>query len=723
MVITYANTLDEFQTQRDRSSPIYGVSNTNTITNTLNYIISQTKKGIFIKIYDNRIVNFIVFNVRNNVENSWGDRIICDPKYFASMSSFLHHVAKKTRAAFSEDFIELNTKLWRCNNGLLRYEKPEVDNRKNVECIYDMFINLCLHNKIQNVEFFVNKRDFPLKRIGNFEPFHHIWDSKRAPLKEHCYNEYAPILSQCTESDFCDIPIPTFDDWARACEFEDGTRFQDSRLGKIFVPVDWKKKKNMAVFRGSSTGIGTTSKNNVRMKLVKMCEKFPSLFDVGFTRINFRPRKQYKNPYIQTVEEHFKLVSPLSLQEQIQYKLIINVEGHSAAFRLSSELVSGSCVILVESKWILWLKEFIKPYVHFVPVKSDLSDLVTQTRWCLDNDEKCFEISQNAAKLSYSLLSKRGMLEYLQNILNGWRKSACYSPRPVYSFSQTAVSDALSSIKVPGLVLNSAGDALNTQESKVLFCLTVLHSNEKYKLNFNNSVIGFSETRKKRCLTFTIEGSFYQLWTNLIVHRASCKDTSFIIDDLWYGPLKYTPLSDLKFLNFEFSPNIEGLIQWCKKCNIILRQDFCFARYDNRLFQTPIFSTNNSFLLSYYCIETLKFIPKSVQNNQNEKDPVWRRWNTTFDFIKNIFAINSPKTTASSIKFAIYSFPIQDSSTTKLVDYSKWNINIKNVLQHNGLFKLSDEDKQTYSNLFKPLFCVPEDYSFLVASHNATITF
>ncbi len=65
----------------------------------------------------------------------------------------------------------------------------------------------------------------------------------------------------------------------------------------------------------------------------------------------------------------------------------------------------------------MWFSHLLKPYIHYVPVKSDLSDLIEKIQWCRDNDEKCKEISQEALKFYQTYLSRESILDYMQNLM------------------------------------------------------------------------------------------------------------------------------------------------------------------------------------------------------------------------------------------------------------------------------------------------------------------
>jgi len=720
MVITYAENVTEFNSLRNYSSPTFGGRDPASVENTFRYIVSQVQKGIFVKIHHNRLVNFIVFNVNDNVENAWGDRVRVDPRHFSSLGDFMKHVARKTRAVFAPESIEADPRRWRGNNGIFRFEKPPVDNRKNVECIHDMFVELADTCVVDDCEFFVNKRDFPIRRRGPYEPFHHIWDSKRMPLKSEVHDEYSPILSQCTEQDFADLAIPTYDDWALVRDREDGVRFEDSRVGTAFEPVAWSAKKNAVVFRGSCTGIGTTSENNARMKLVRLGEKFPALFDVGFTRLNYRPRKQYKNPFLQTIEERFACVQPLSLQQQVAYKFIVNIEGHAAAFRLSSDLLSGSCVLLVDSAWQLWTRPHLEPYKHYVPVKSDLSDLVSQTRWCLDNDSLCREIAERAGRLADTLLSKRGMLQRLKETLASFVDRRCvYTDRFLFRHDSRIARRRAMELTVPGVEW-SGDDAdatsATTPEATLLATLVVWHAHTLFKMTWGHGRVAFKTLSKKRCLSFCLSGNWFQMWTSLTAIWPPGEDTTFCVDDTWYGPLTWNPLSDLDTLG-ALRADVDVLREHATRHGIAFRKDCCVSRVENGLFRTPAFATDNVFLLTYYCVRILSFIPRAAQQSD---DPAWTRWQSTLAYVVSYFKNNVDKTSAKPVFFEIYSFPRSDRK--RLRDYTKWNYKIQSVLNHRGPFQLSSADRDYYARHFAALLETSADYTFLVASHNTVVS-
>jgi hypothetical protein len=77
------------------------------------------------------------------------------------------------------------------------------------------------------------------------------------------------------------------------------------------------------------------------------------------------------------------------------------------------KLGSSSVVLKLESHWEEWYYDQIEPWVHYIPVKGDGSDLYEKYLWAEANQDKVQEIIRNANELvyrnryEYTLLSKK----------------------------------------------------------------------------------------------------------------------------------------------------------------------------------------------------------------------------------------------------------------------------------------------------------------------------
>ena len=410
------------------SCPLYRHLTTDDVLHSFEYIFHKFKKGIFVKIISNQVQVFLPFS-KIDYTNEWADKIHVDPrKYPKGVFSMIE--ACTTRAGYAYDASKIHFMMdhWYANNGLLRYEYPISENDSGISTLRDMFMTLAAEKDLPDCEFFLNKRDFPILRTDGNEAYDCIFGSQQ-PLLSHKHDTYCPILGMTSTDEHADIPIPTWEDWARVCS-EEGKLF-----GKEFVKypdpyiADFHSKKPLVVFRGASTGMGVTYTTNPRLFYSHLSlqwkTKHPGMLDCGITKWNIRPRRDVDTPYYDTLDQEIlntlPLVNFLTPQEQATYKYILHLPGHSEAYRLSLELGYGSVIFLYPCKYKLWFVHLLKPYVHYIPLDplDPEQDLLKKMEWCRAHEDECEIIASNARTFYLQYLSRTAILDHLQQVLIG----------------------------------------------------------------------------------------------------------------------------------------------------------------------------------------------------------------------------------------------------------------------------------------------------------------
>jgi hypothetical protein len=395
------------------------------VLSTFKYLFYKFKKGIYVKINNNKVQTFLPFS-NANFFNEWSNKINSNNE---ENLKIFQYVCEKNNYKFDIKSINSFKNSWYANNYLVRYEFPIQEGDTNVCNFKNMLDELCEKRCIPNIEFFINRRDFPLLHSKKFEPYDDLWDSSTQPLISHNYEKYLPIFSMSKKDEFDDILIPSHEDWARVQSknnifFKNSLRSCDTTSQN---EIKWENKKPIALFRGSSTGRGVTIETNMRLKIAYLSslnkidekDKNPYL-DAGITKWNLRPRKLKASNKLQTIKIEdlpFGLTEFMKYEDQLNYKYIIHIDGHVSAFRLSKELLMNSVILLVENDWKLWYSNLLQPYVHYIPIKKDLSDIYEKINWCKENDDECKLISYRARSFALSYLEKDGILDYLQKLL------------------------------------------------------------------------------------------------------------------------------------------------------------------------------------------------------------------------------------------------------------------------------------------------------------------
>jgi hypothetical protein len=394
------------------------------ITDTFKYIFHKFKKGIYVKFRNGKLVTFLPFSNAYFV-NEYSDKLKSTAGSGGYMSMF-RKINQDSGYRFNSKKVNGRVETWFANNCLVRYEYPVAENDTNIPAIRDFLDVLARERDIPDVDFFINKRDYPILAQGKYEPYNHLFDSKTYPLVSHKYDKYAPILSFSTAARNSDILIPTIDDWIRVASSE--SRFFRKASNDYWPPsemVGWNDKRSTAIWRGSSTGSGITAETNQRIKLAKIAQRLMLTgssvsIDAGITSWKRRPRKLEGRKGLRTIDVKslkLELVNKIPFSKHAQYKYIIHVGGHVAAYRLAAEFSLGSVVVIVEGEYKLWFQKFLVEGVHYVGVKSDLSDLVEKIKWLQHHDDEACKIATHGKAFFNKYLQKKGILDYMKNTL------------------------------------------------------------------------------------------------------------------------------------------------------------------------------------------------------------------------------------------------------------------------------------------------------------------
>ena len=445
----------------------HGTLSRPTITDTFHYIFHKFKKGIYVKIRDGRLATFLPFSNANFV-NEYSDKLGKPSDHI----KILRKVSSHSKYKFNPKKVNGVPEMWYANNCLLRHEYPIAENDTNVSVIFDFLKVLVDEREIPDCDFFINKRDFPILAEGKFEPYNHIFDSKTHPLLSHKYDRYAPICSFSAGKNHSDILLPTPDDWIRvsACEHRFFCRASNDYKSAPCVP--WTQKRNIAVWRGSSTGAGVTAKTNQRIHLSKLANNLMLsgsnvVIDAGLTSWKTRVRKLQGARGLQTINIealNIPLVPKLEFSRFGEYKYIIHVNGHSSAYRMGAEFSFGSVMLIVEGEHKLWFQRFLEDGVNFVSIKADLSNLVEKVEWLKKNDNQSRQIADNGLAFFNKYLGKKGILDYATNTI---KEMCCKMPLDKWVDGSTAVRPNFAVPSMPIKKLVFVKDIKKSRKSEI----------------------------------------------------------------------------------------------------------------------------------------------------------------------------------------------------------------------------------------------------------------
>lgn len=205
-----------------------------------------------------------------------------------------------------------------------------------------------------------------------------------------------PVFSQSKISSFQDILYPSPWYW----------------IGK--VPYDarkdysWDQKEDKMYWRGSTTGGFSRAggwRRQHRQLLVKKInapdeaqiltkdekgkwitkavprKEFSNLFDVKFTFIG-----QCDPDDCEAQKQFFQVVKPAGQQDAWAYKYLLDIDGNAFSGRYYAFLLSNSLVYKI-AIFREWHDEWLRPWVHYVPLSLKGDDYVESVRYFHSEDE------------------------------------------------------------------------------------------------------------------------------------------------------------------------------------------------------------------------------------------------------------------------------------------------------------------------------------------------
>ena len=84
----------------------------------------------------------------------------------------------------------------------------------------------------------------------------------------------------------------------------------------------------------------------------------------------------------------------------------IDIDGNVNSWGLLWKLLSGSCILRVQSDRTQWFHQRLQPWKHLVPVQADLSDLEAQLDWCFSNRRDCAAIAEAGQALALEVVEE-----------------------------------------------------------------------------------------------------------------------------------------------------------------------------------------------------------------------------------------------------------------------------------------------------------------------------
>lgn len=162
--------------------------------------------------------------------------------------------------------------------------------------------------------------------------------------------------------------------------------------------LPWEQKLAKAAWRGGLTDTGEFTDDRFvpnysqtpRFLLCQMASLHPEVLDAGFVRLD--------NKKIERAAEQLALCKKsLSKTGHLACKYLPVLDGRMCTYPgYQWRLLSNSVCLKQESDEVQWFYRALKPFVHYIPVQNDLSDLLEKIEWAIEHDKEAKAIAAEA---------------------------------------------------------------------------------------------------------------------------------------------------------------------------------------------------------------------------------------------------------------------------------------------------------------------------------------
>lgn len=202
-------------------------------------------------------------------------------------------------------------------------------------------------------------------------------------------------------------------------------------VNEKYRQIPWSKRKEVAFWRGASNDKAYTLENvhqKPRFIISFLSTQFPQLIDAGFCRV-------YPEEVAKAVAN--MIVGNVPVANHLIYKYLPVLDGYMCTFPgYQWRLLSGSVSFKQESDEIQYFYSALKPFVHYVPIKNDMSDLVEKIHWAKGHDEECRAIAETGRKFALQNLMPNSIYAYFYWVLER------YASLQEFTLSQVPLTSA-----------------------------------------------------------------------------------------------------------------------------------------------------------------------------------------------------------------------------------------------------------------------------------------
>jgi len=173
----------------------------------------------------------------------------------------------------------------------------------------------------------------------------------------------------------------------------------------------WQRRLDKIFWRGPATGYNNPTIQDINtIARIKFMNRTKDLkfVNAGFTDYT----QQWPEKFLQQLKKSFPLQPQVTQQSALAYKYLINIDGNACTYSpMAFILYSQSLLLKPRSDNIQWYYHKLQPYVHYLPVAEDFSDLEAKYFWAQSHQSEDRTMANNAHNLALEVFNEQAIID------------------------------------------------------------------------------------------------------------------------------------------------------------------------------------------------------------------------------------------------------------------------------------------------------------------------
>eukprot|EP00878_Enallax_costatus_P039668 GHUV01045544.1.p1 GENE.GHUV01045544.1~~GHUV01045544.1.p1 ORF type:complete len:452 (+),score=103.73 GHUV01045544.1:108-1463(+) len=218
----------------------------------------------------------------------------------------------------------------------------------------------------------------------------------------------------------------------------------------------WHEKKDKAFFRGvPSCGDMPFPPLCARTLVARLAQvNYSDVLDAGLVEEYSRPDQIKGDPVLRDGNGSLPVLPKVPMTVLPDYKYLLNLDGHSAAYRLAQLLATNSLVLKQHSNMVEYYYRSLRPFHHYVPIfKASEHDFMPRLEWAMTHEGIVRHIISNANHFALKYTTYEARIYYWVYVLTAYKR--LFSDQDQYF--QPTPSSLLSETEIPAEAQPDAG--------------------------------------------------------------------------------------------------------------------------------------------------------------------------------------------------------------------------------------------------------------------------